>query len=161
MRKFRQEENTDLTNVASTSAWVELRLAEVLLNLAEAELRLGYDGVAMGYIKQIRDRVGLPTDLSLTGDDAFAALVHERKIELAYEGHLWWDMRRWGLSEEAYNGYRVHGMKITKEGSGYRYQYVDADGTDRKYLSRMNRLPIPDEELRNNNAITQFPEWNF
>ena len=161
MRKFRQEENTDLTNVASTSTWVELRLGEVLLNLAEAEYRLGNDGAAMGYIKQIRDRVGLPTDLSLTGDDVFAALVHERKIELAYEGHLWWDMRRWKLSEEAYTGYRVHGMKITKEGSGYRYQYVDADGQDRKFLSRMYRLPIPDGELRNNSAIQQFPEWNF
>lgn len=161
MRKFRQEENTDLTNVASTSTWVELRLGEVLLILAEAEYRLGNDGAAMGYIKQIRDRVGLPTDLSLTGDDVFAALVHERKIELAYEGHLWWDMRRWRLAEEAYTGYRVHGMKITKEGSGYRYQYVDADGQDRKFLSRMYRLPIPDAELRNNNAIQQFPEWNF
>lgn len=161
MRKFRQEENTDLTNVASTSAWVELRLGEVLLNLAEAEYRLGNDGAAMGYIKQIRDRVGLPTDLSLTGDDVFTALVHERKIELAYEGHLWWDMRRWRLAEEAYTGYRVHGLKITKEGSGYRYQYVDADGQDRKFLSRMYRLPIPDAELRNNNAIQQFPEWNF
>lgn len=161
MRKFRQESNNDLTNVASTSTWVELRLAEVLLNLAEAEHRLGHDDKAMGYIQQVRSRVGLPTDLSLTGDDVFAAIVHERKIELAYEGHLWWDMRRWDLAEEAYTGYRVHGMKITKEGNGYRYLYVDADGTDRKYLSRMDRLPIPDAELRNNNAISQFPEWNF
>ena len=91
MRKFRQEENTDLTNVASTSTWVEIRLAEVLLNLAEAEYKLGNDAAAMGYIAQVRDRVGLPTDESLTGDAVFEALVHERKIELAYEGHLWWD----------------------------------------------------------------------
>ena len=115
----------------------------------------------MGYIAQVRDRVGLPTDESLTGDAVFEALVHERKIELAYEGHLWWDMRRWKLSEEAFTGYRVHGLKITKEGSGYRYQYVDADGQDRKFLNRMYRLPIPDAELQNNNAIEQFPEWNF
>lgn len=161
MRKFRQEANNDLTNVASTSTWVEIRLAEVLLNLAEAEYKLGNDAAAMGYIAQVRDRVGLPTDLSLTGDAVFEALVHERKIELAYEGHLWWDMRRWKLSEKAYTGYRVHGMKITKEGSGYRYQYVDADGQDRKFLNRMYRLPIPDAELRNNKAIQQFPEWNF
>lgn len=161
MRKFRQEANTDLTNVASTSTWVEIRLAEVLLILAEAEMRLGNDAAAMGYIAQVRDRVGLPTDESLTGDAVFEALVHERKIELAYEGHLWWDMRRWKLAEEAYTGYRVHGLKITKEGSGYRYAYVDADGQDRKFLSRMYRLPIPDAELQNNNAVQQFPEWNF
>ncbi|MBQ2393763.1 MAG: RagB/SusD family nutrient uptake outer membrane protein [Alistipes sp.] len=161
MRKFRQESNLDLTNVASTSTWVELRLAEVLLNLAEAEMRLGHYDVAMGHIAKIRSRVGLPTDTTLTGDAAFEALIHERKIELAYEGHLWWDMRRWRLSEEAYTGYRTHGLKITKEGSGYRYQYVDVDGQDRKFLNRMYRLPIPDAELQNNNAIEQFPEWNF
>lgn len=161
MRKFRQESNTDLTNVASTSTWVELRLGEVLLNLAEAEYKLGNDAAAMGYIAEVRDRVGLPTDLSLTGEAVFEALTHERKIELAYEGHLWWDMRRWKLAEKAYTGYRVHGLKITKEGSGYRYQYVDADGQDRKFLSRMYRLPIPDAELRNNKSVDQFPEWNF
>ena len=161
MRKFRQESNTNLTSTASTTPWVELRLAEVLLNLAEAEMRLENYGAAMGYIAQVRDRVDLPTDLSLTGEDCFAALRHERKIELAYEGHLWWDMRRWGLAEEAYTGYRVHGLKITKEGSGFRYTYVDCDGEDREYLSRMNRLPIPDEELLNNSTIEQFPEWNF
>lgn len=161
MRKFRQEANTDLTNVASTSTWVELRLAEVLLNLAEACHRLGDDSAAMGYIEQIRSRVGLPTDTTLTGDAVFEALRHERKIELAYEGHLWWDMRRWKLAEEAYTGYRVHGMKITKEGSGYRYTYVDCDGQDRTFLPRMYRLPIPDAELQNNSSISQFDEWNF
>lgn len=161
MRKYRQESNLDLTNVASTSTWVELRLAEVLLILAEAELELGNDAAAMGYIAQVRSRVGLPTDLTLTGEAAFEALMHERKIELAYEGHLWWDMRRWQLAEEAYSNYRVHGLKITKEGSGYRYSYVDADGQDRKFLNRMYRLPIPDGELQNNNSIQQFPEWHF
>lgn len=161
MRKFRQEANTDLTNVASTSTWVELRLAEVLLNLAEACYRLGDDAAAMGYIEQIRSRVDLPTDKTLTGDAVFEALRHERKIELAYEGHLWWDMRRWKLAEEAYTGYRVHGMKITKEGSGYRYTYVDCDGQDRTFLPRMYRLPIPDAELQNNSSISQFDEWNF
>ena len=162
MRKFRQEANMDLTNVASTSTWVELRLAEVLLNLAEASLHLaGEESAAMGYIAQVRSRVGLPTDTTLTGEAAFEALRHERKIELAYEGHLWWDMRRWKLSEEAYTGYRVHGLKITKEGAGYRYSYVDCDGQDRKFLPRMYRLPIPDIELQNNSSIDQFEEWNF
>ncbi len=161
MRKFRQEANTDLTNVASTATWVELRLAEVLLNLAEAHYRSGEYDLAMAYIAQIRERVALPTDLTLTGDAVFEALRHERKIELAYEGHLWWDMRRWKLSEQAYTGYRTHGLKITKEGAGYRYTYIDCDKQDRKFLARMYRLPIPDGELLNNSSIQQFDEWNF
>ena len=161
MRKFRQEANMDLTNVASTSTWVEMRLAEVYLNYAEACLQLNDAPTAMEYISKIRSRVNLPTDKGLTGEDAFAALRHERKIELAYEGHLWWDMRRWKLSEQAYTGIRAHGMKITKEGTGYRYTYVDCDGADRKFLSRMYRLPIPQGELQNNDQVEQFEEWNF
>lgn len=160
MRKFRNEANTDLTNNPSTATWVEIRLAEVLLILAEANHRLGQDGAAMGYIEQVRSRVGLPTDTTLTGEAAFEALCHERKIELAYEGHLWWDMRRWKLSEAAYTGYRTHGLKITKEGSYYRFSYVECDPQDRKFLNRMYRFPIPNSELQNNSAIEQFAEWN-
>lgn len=161
LRKFRQEANDDLTNTPSTSTWVECRLAEVYLNHAEACYRMNVPGEAVASLKAVRDRVDLPTDLSLTGDDLFAAIRHERKIELAYEGHLWWDMRRWKLSEQAYTGYRVHGMKITKVADGYNFAYVDCDGQDRAFLQRMYRLPIPNTELQNNSAIKQFDEWNF
>lgn len=161
MRKLRQETNRDLTNVPSTHTWVSIRLAEVYLNYAEACYRLNNPSEAINYIRQIRDRVNLPTAQGLTGDALFEMIRHERKVELAYEGHLWWDMRRWKLAEKAYTGIRVHGLKITREGEGFRYTYVDCDGEDRTFLNRMYRLPIPDSELKNNSAVQQFDEWNF
>ncbi len=162
LRKFRQESNTDLTNVPSTTPWVEIRFAEVLLNHAEACYRLNLAGDALSSLSRVRSRVGLGTDMSLTGDDLFEAIRHERKVELSYEGHLWWDMRRWGLAQEAYSDYRVHGIKITKDSAGtYTYTYVDCDGEDRTFLSRMYSLPIPTEELNNNSLVSQFDEWNF
>ena len=161
VRKFRQESNYDLDNVPCTSTWVELRLAEVYLVHAEACFRLNDAGAAVRDLEKIRSRVGLPTDMGLSGENLFAAIRQERKIELAFEGHLWWDMRRWRLAEEAYTGIRTHGMKITKEGSGYRYTLVDCDGKDRTFLKRLYRLPIPDTELRNNSLMKQFDEWNF
>ena len=169
LRKLRQESLTDLSNVASSSTWVEIRLAEVYLNHAEACYRAGLPGDAVQSLKKVRDRVGLPTDTSLAGDALFAAIRHERKVELSYEGHLWWDMRRWRLAQEAYTGYRTHGMRIEpidiyvngyKKGN-YTFTYVDCDGQDRKFLSRMYSLPIPSLELQNNSSIRQFDEWNF
>ena len=58
-----------------------------------------------------RKGVNLPGKNS-SGDAWFADYRNERKVELAYEGHLFWDMRRWRLAHIEYNNYRCHGFKI-------------------------------------------------
>ena len=82
-----------------------------------------------------------------------------RKIELAYEGHLYWDMRRWKLADKEYNGYRVHGLKITPHQGAFKFEYVDCDLQDRKFLAKTYVFPIPYDELANNSAIEQYDEW--
>ncbi|MFV0592128.1 MAG: RagB/SusD family nutrient uptake outer membrane protein [Draconibacterium sp.] len=161
LRKLRDEAHTDLETYRSTQDWVEIRLAEVYLNRAEAYYRLGKSGLAINDINAIRTRpgVGLPTKAGLTGNDLFDAIRQERKIELAYEGHLYWDMRRWKLAHTEYNSYRVHGFKITKTGADYLYEYVDCDLQDRKFLQKTYVFPIPYSELANNSAIEQYDEW--
>lgn len=159
LRKYRDEEHTDLVTYNSTHPWVELRLAEVYLNRAEAHYHLGNSGEAMNDLNVIRERVGLPAKTGLSGDALFEAIRHERKIELAYEGHLYWDMRRWRLAHTEYNGYRVHGMKISQSAEGYLYEYVDSDLQDRKFLDKTYVLPVPYSELANNSAIEQYDEW--
>ncbi|HBG39982.1 MAG TPA: RagB/SusD family nutrient uptake outer membrane protein [Clostridiales bacterium] len=163
LRKLRDESLTQITVYASSQTWVEIRLAEVYLNRAEALYRLSKPGDALKDLKVIRDRVNLPTATGLTGDALFEAIKHERKIELSYEGHLYWDMRRWRLADknypEGYNNYRVHGMKITGTEGNYTYQYVDCDKQNRKFLSKTYVLPIPNTELNNNSAIEQYDEW--
>jgi hypothetical protein len=161
LRKLMNESHTDLITYKSTQTWVEIRLAEVFLNRAEAYYRLNKEGMALADMNRTRTRPGvnLPEKQNLTGSTLFNAIRQERKIELAYEGHLYWDMRRWKLAHVEYNNYRTHGIKISPSGTGYTYEYVDCDLQDRKFLQKTYVLPVPYSELANNALIEQYDEW--
>lgn len=157
LRKLLDESLTDIKSVPSSQTWVEIRYAEVLLNKAEAAYRLNKLSEAQNAMDAIRARVGLPAK-DLTGDAWFQAYRNERKVELAFEGHLFWDMRRWRLAHIEYNHYRVHGFKAT--GASNSYEYVDCDSADRLFTEKLYVLPIPSEELKNNGShIKQYDEW--
>lgn len=160
LRKLVDESHIDLNSQNSTQPWISIRLAEVYLNRAEAAFRLNNPGQANSDLRTVRERVGLPYS-DKSGDDLFEAIRQERKIELAYEGHLYWDMRRWRLAHIEYDGpgSRVHGLKIVKEGAIYTYFYVDCDKQDRSFEEKMYRIPLPETELMNNTAVEQYPEW--
>lgn len=83
--------------------WVRYRLAEVYLNAAEAAFELGQPDKAAGYLDVVRRRAGFTTDLT-AADMSFDRIVHERKVELAFEGHELWDMKRWRLAHVVWNG---------------------------------------------------------
>lgn len=155
LRKLVDENHTDLKGVQSTQTWVEIRYAEVLLNLAEAAYRSGKPAAEyQGYMNEVRERVGLPKK-STAGEAWFKDYRNERKVELSYEGHLFWDLRRWGIAHTELSDYRVHGFKI----NGSKFQYVACDLKDRKFTQKLYNLPIPEEELNNNHSIKQFAEW--
>ncbi|WP_432713803.1 RagB/SusD family nutrient uptake outer membrane protein, partial [Pedobacter sp.] len=88
----------------SPTDFMEIRFAEVVLNLAESAIGADKVGEGMEGIKSIRERAGVENkdgSYGLAGisarDDAFAAALNERKIEFAYEGKRFWDLRRWML----------------------------------------------------------------
>jgi len=83
------------------------RLGEVILNFAEAAFELGNTGDALNAINKIRTRAGIP---SLGAVDR-EAIRHERKVELAFENHRYWDLRRWRTAEQ----------KISRSFSGIEY----------------------------------------
>ncbi len=83
--------------------WIRYRYAEVLLNAAEAAFELGQNAKAAGYLNQVRKRAGFTKDL-LAAEVTFDRLVHERKVELAFENHILWDMKRWRLAHVVWNG---------------------------------------------------------
>ncbi|MDB5127798.1 RagB/SusD family nutrient uptake outer membrane protein [Mucilaginibacter sp.] len=87
----------------SDVAFIRYRYAEVLLNAAEAAFELGQTGIAVGYINQVRARAGLVTPLT-AGDLTFDRIVHERRVELAFEGHTLFDMKRWRLAHVVWDG---------------------------------------------------------
>ena len=87
----------------SDVAFIRYRYAEVLLNAAEASFELGDKATAALYMNQVRARAGLTTPL--TADQiTFDRIVHERRVELAFEGHYFYDMKRWRLAHIVWDG---------------------------------------------------------
>ncbi len=107
LRKYadRSFQNTvDQSNHCDTD-YVILRLGEVLLNYAEAKNEdSGPDGTVYDAVNAIRNRVGMP-DLpaGLSQDELRIAIRHERRVELAFEGMRWLDLKRWGTLVERVN----------------------------------------------------------
>ena len=159
VRKNLNESHADLVNDKSYQAMIYLRLAEVYLNLAEAAAELGDPTTANNAMNEVRARVNLP-GLFLNGNELKEAIRHERKVELAFEGHYYWDLRRWGLAYNKLNNVRFHGLKVTKAGSDISYDYILCDNEDRLFLQKMqNTFPIPTAEIANNPAVQQLEEW--
>jgi hypothetical protein len=87
----------------SDVAFIRYRYAEVLLNAAEAAFELGQPALAAQYMNQVRARAGLTIPLSAT-DITFDRIVHERRVELAFEGHILFDMKRWRIAQNVWDG---------------------------------------------------------
>ncbi|HEV8083500.1 MAG TPA: RagB/SusD family nutrient uptake outer membrane protein [Chitinophagaceae bacterium] len=87
----------------SDVAFIRYRYAEVLLNAAEAAFELGQIDVAAGYMNQVRARAGLTIPLT-AADITFDRVVHERRVELAFEGHILFDYKRWRIAHIVWDG---------------------------------------------------------
>lgn len=84
--------------------FIRYRYAEVLLNAAEASAELGDFATASTYINQVRSRAGLTIPLVLNASNYFDRIVHERRAELSFEGHVLFDMKRWRLATKVWDG---------------------------------------------------------
>jgi hypothetical protein len=87
----------------SDVAFIRYRLGEIILNAAEAAFELGQPDVAAGYMNQVRARAGLIIALT-AGQITFDRIVHERRVELAFEGHILFDRKRWRLAHKVWDG---------------------------------------------------------
>lgn len=93
--------------------WVRYRYAEILLDGAEAAFELGQNNLAADYMNQVRARAGLTVPLQ-AGDITFDRIVHERRVEFAFEGQELWDMKRWRLADKVWNGQSISSSQITQ-----------------------------------------------
>jgi starch-binding outer membrane protein, SusD/RagB family len=93
--------------------YIRYRFGEVLLNAAEAAFELGNPDLAAQYLNQIRRRAGFTTDLTAS-DITFDRIVHERRMELAFEGHELWDMKRWRIAHLILNGEAMTADQLTQ-----------------------------------------------
>jgi starch-binding outer membrane protein, SusD/RagB family len=162
VRKLADETNLTFNDAYKKSEQdcIELRLGEIYLNLAEANLELNKTEEAKQAIIRVRNR-SLQQDITNLTGDLRKELIQERMLELAFEGHRFWDLRRWGLAREVLNNKKMHGMKLTKRLNGsLLYEKVEVDRNFRLYPDKFNQFPLPTGELNNNPLIkTQPAGW--
>ncbi len=146
-------------------SWITYRLGEFYLNYAEAVFNyLGsadatnaeFAMSAREAVNKVRDRAdvkmpGFPVGLS--NSDFTTKYQRERMVELAFEGHRFWDVRRWKIGNQLKS---IVEMKITKNGDTYTYTRVTKN---RVWEDKMYLFPIPATELRKNSNLTQNPDW--
>lgn len=167
IRKYLQENNVDFDDKGSDQFWIEMRYAEVLLNLAEALAEQDYSknqDDALEALNEVRKRVDLPerTAEEAPDKDSFMKLLRKERIcELAFEGFRYWDLRRWRLAGEVIDGKQAHGTKITKKDDDtYTYEQVSCDDNiNRFFPERYYLLPIPVDELQNNPLCENNAPW--
>ena len=126
----------------------QIRYADVLLMYAEACIGAGDPGTAKTYIDKARERVGLAP--CAVADEA--TLRHERRCELAMEGHRWFDLVRW--KGVAGTGLKAHmdAYKATET--------TDAQSHMREFIAGKHELfPIPYEEIILNPELEQNPKY--
>ncbi len=104
-RKFLDPSMT-ATNDASND-WIVLRYADVLLMYSEALNETGKTVDALTYLNLVRKRAGLAAKTNLTQPDFRLAVEQERKVELCFEGHRWWDLVRTGRAQTVLNAYFI------------------------------------------------------
>ena len=165
LRKMVDESHDVIAYSGGVQPLMIMRYAEVLLNKAEACYKSSTPDIAAANdaVKAIRARVGLPYE-NKEGDELWAAIRQERKVELAYEGLWYWDLRRWKVAHKNYpeglSGYQQHGLKIEKNSDGtFTYTYVSVDDQNRNFPEKMYRFPMPTGELSVNGKVDQYPEW--
>jgi len=132
-----------------------IRLSEIYLNYAEEQNVLGNDGVALTYLNMIRDRAGIPP-VTGSGTDLRDKIRHERRIELAFEGQRYYDLRRWNVLQQ-YMGDAI-GMDIVKNADGSK-TYTKKTVQGRIYNQKVIWQPIPISEIQKNAKLVQNPGY--
>ncbi|HTF29081.1 MAG TPA: RagB/SusD family nutrient uptake outer membrane protein, partial [Flavitalea sp.] len=159
MRKF-IDPTVDAEFTKQDVPWRHFRYAEILLNYAEACIALGEDNEAKLYINMIRKRAGMPA-ITETGQDLNIRYRNERRIELAFEGHRFFDVRRWMIASAAYadaqSVYILYGIRPDKTTSPTPTSYTVKTVENREWNPKFYLLPIAIEEINRNNKLIQNP----
>lgn len=152
----------NLNSLGVLKTWVYFRLGEQYLNYAEALNEYsGPVGDVYKYVNLIRERAGLPDlPVGLSQDQMRDKIRHERQIELAFETHRYFDLRRWKLAA-AVDGQDVYGMN-THAGTSLQDPafYVRTKIETRIFIAPKHYLwPIPQPEIDKDHNLAQNPGW--
>lgn len=139
--------------------WIFIRYPEILLSYAEALNEVeGPTEEVCNALQQIRNRVGLTLSLyydrpDLVTQDAMRNFIHkERTVELAFEEHRGWDLRRWNVATAALSR-PIYGVDVNADGT-----YTRKVAQQRTFEDRMYLYPIPETEYWKT-GIENNPGW--
>lgn len=154
LKKYIRKTSVSATGISAGSPggqdFYVVRYADVLLMRAEAMIELNQLSTAYPLINQVRARVSMPTVESVEGAGLSQAalrnvLRHERRVELAFEGLRYFDLKRWGTLEQAYQRARADAVPA------YNPTYMPG--------GKSEVFAIPLSELTANNNLVQNPLW--
>lgn len=160
-RKFHRED-VPVYSLAGDQDWVFLRYAEVLLNYAEAQNEaVGPDATVHDVINQIRSRTSvampdLPAGLSQV--EMRDRIRNERRVELAFEEHRFYDIRRWKIAEDLLNG-PMQGVQMAVDDVSGEVIYSRFDFEERTFPTKLYVMPIHQSEIDKSPGLTQIGGW--
>jgi hypothetical protein len=147
-------------------SWKEFRLGEILLNYAEAENeKNGPSDDVYDALDKIRNRAGLPNiSRNFNKNNLRIEIRKERRLELAFEDHRWWDLIRWKESVNVLDDKYFHGVKVILDTISknplqikeiYNMKY-EVNNRPKQFFHEKNYLqPIPHSEIEKNPNLTQ------
>lgn len=159
MKKFMNESIPPSgSTVRPTHPWIFFRYAEILLNYAEANFELGDEVTARQYLNLVRSRPGVEMPaVTDAGEDLRKRIQNERRVELAFEGHRFFDIRRWKTAM-ATEATPLLSMDIKK--TGITKTYTITNLTNRIFAESNYLMPIPRAEIdKSKGSLTQNPGY--
>jgi tetratricopeptide (TPR) repeat protein len=153
------DENIDIDTEINSTPWIVFRLSEIYLTYAEAEYMLGNETKALEYLNKIRARVHLP-EVNSSGEQLFKDIQHEREVELIFEHHRFFDVRRWMIAgqTEKINLTGLEWRKVDDSGnlsSDGQLEYTLVTNMERDFPDRLYYLPVPASEIQKSGGLLE------
>ncbi|NRT12180.1 RagB/SusD family nutrient uptake outer membrane protein [Flavobacterium sp. 14A] len=151
VRKFQDEAVNIAGGISPKRPYVLYGLAEVYLNYAEALYHLGEEGTARIYLNKVSSRALQPA-ITSSGSSLLEAIKRERRVELCFEGHSFFDERRW--MDESHLAFPIKGLNWKKDASG-NLSFTQVTVLTKAFDPKMYYLPIPFTEIQKAPALSQ------
>jgi len=148
----------DVSPAAGTSGyggndWILMRYADVILMLAEVNMYLGEEATAIQYLNMVRERANMPLYEEVKNDPVYSqnfptlklAILHERRVELAFEHHRWFDLLRFFTTEEL-----VDYMHSKAQSDYGRAQLANFSAKDRFFPIPLDEYKLDPERMYQN-----------
>lgn len=158
MRKFLDENpGEQQEKFQSSEDYHIFRLGETYLNLAEAAFYLGKTDEALEALNTIRARAGMPAKTTITEE----AIRNERAVELVFEDHRFWDIRRWRIAEGILNDTMMKGLSFVYNHDTKKYKITvkNAITQPRVFLSHHYYYPLTVDKISDNPNLVENPGY--